>query len=68
MAYKVKLKKDRGPHKEGEFANPANLKSYINLYKDGYIDDDLNLIEKKSTKTKTKKAKEDIEENTSNNK
>jgi|TARA_R100000008_G_C3558289_1_gene154494 hypothetical protein len=52
--YKVKLIKDRFPHKEGDFYGPVDRDGYMNLLNEGVIEDEFNLI-KKTTKKESKK-------------
>jgi hypothetical protein len=61
MNYKPTLIKDRLPNLEGEKYGPVNESTYIQLYNDGYIADEFGLI--KTKKQKTKKAKEDDDNN-----
>ena len=61
MTYKPTLIKDRLPNLEGEIYGPVDEAGYIQLYTDGYIDDEFGLI--KTKKQKTKKAKEEDDNN-----
>jgi len=62
--YKVKLTKDCVYGKAGKVVNPMDKSSYLYLYKQGFIEDDLNLVKEKKEKkvkieTNTKDKKED---------
>ena len=57
MEYKPTLIKDRLPNVNGEKYGPIDEDTYIQLYNDGYIDDEYSII--KTKKSKTKKPKED---------
>ena len=57
MEYKPTLIKDRLPNVKGEKYGPIDEDTYIQLYNDGYIDDEYSII--KTKKSKTKKVKED---------
>ncbi len=59
--YKVKLIKDSVYGKAGDFMNPMDKSSYINLYKLGLIEDEHNLIENKTTKKPEKKEDVKVE-------
>ena len=65
--YKVTLIKDYGPHKTGELYGLIDIDGYTKLYNLGYIDDELNLMEKKEIKKVTKSKKEKTEKKEDNN-
>ena len=56
--YKPTLIKDYGPHKKGEKYGWIDLEGYTNLFNNGVIEDEENILEKKETK-KTKKSKKE---------
>lgn len=70
MKYKPTLIKDYGPHKKGERYGFIDLEGYTNLFNNGFIDDELNLLEKKEIKkvSKSKKQKTEKTEDNNNNK
>ena len=57
--YKVKLIKDGKGKKAGDYMNPMDIRSYVNLYKAGLIEDEHNLIKEKKQQTKKTEKKED---------
>ena len=51
MEYKPTLIKDRLPNVKGEKYGPIDEDTYIQLYNDGYIDDEYSIIKTKKSKT-----------------
>jgi hypothetical protein len=54
--YTVTLIKDRFPHQEGDKYGPIDRDGYMNLLKEGVIEDEYNLNKKSKAKKENKKS------------